>query len=53
MLGIHIPNRRRLRGKQKCGVVDVRSRLADNIKEFRHETEAVGGGVDKRADFNG
>lgn len=46
-LGIQIPNNRRPRGKQKRGVVDVRPRLADDVEELGHKTEAVDGGVKK------
>jgi hypothetical protein len=31
--------------EQKCGVVDVGRRLADDLEEFGHEVEAINGGV--------
>jgi len=34
-------------------VVNVGAGLADDFKEFRHEPEAVGGGIQERADVNG
>jgi hypothetical protein len=34
-------------------VVDVGSGLADDLEEFRHEPEAVGGYVKERVDVNG
>ena len=51
-MGVQLPNHRRLRCKQKGGVVDVGSRLPDDIEEFGHETEEVDSGVGKRADIN-
>ena len=35
------------------GVVDVCSGLADDLEEFRHELEAITGGVEKRIDVGG
>ena len=28
-------------------------RLADDIEEFSHETEVIGGGIEEKADVNG
>ena len=53
LLGIPIPNHRRQRSKRKCGVVDVRYGLADDVEEFSHETEVVSDSIEKRADVNG
>ena len=52
LVGIQVLNHRRLRCKQKGRVVDVGSRLADDIKEFGHEVEEVDSSVGKRADIN-
>ena len=51
-MGIQVPNHRRLRCKQKGGVVDVGSRLPDDIEEFGHESEEVSSGAGKRADIS-
>ena len=34
-------------------VVDVRSGLADDLEEFRHEPEVIGSGIEKGIDVGG
>ena len=51
-MGIQLPNHRRLRCKQKGGVVDVGSRLPDDVEEFGNESEEVDSGIGKRVDIN-
>ena len=34
-------------------VVDVGSRLADDLEKFRHESEVIGSGVEKGIDVDG
>ena len=52
-MGIQLPNHRRLRCQQKGGVVDVGSRLTDDIKEFSHKMEVVSDSVEKGVNING
>lgn len=40
-------------GKQKCGLVGVGHRLTDDLREFLHEVEEVGGDVNKLVSANG
>ena len=41
-----------MRGELKCGVIDVGSRLADDLKEFGHEAEAVRDGFKENLDVD-
>lgn len=50
---IEQPNDRRMRDKSECGVVDVRCRQADDLEEFGHKAEAIGGRVEEGIDING
>ena len=34
-------------------MVDVRSRLANDLEEFGHKTEAIYGSIEKEIDING
>jgi len=50
---VKVLNGRQRGGKQECGVVNVRSRLANDLKKFSHKPEAVCSGVENRSRVDG